>query len=229
MMKSDRNISVAYGILLVAGIIFGIFSSVPALEEPDYLVKLSSIKIQVLIAVCSQCAMAIVYTLIAVIAYPIIKPYNQDAARGYFGFRIIGASFLYVGIATLLSLLFVSERYIAAGHAESLYYQAVGELIRINRDWLNHVGMILPWSLGGLILYYAFFRMDIIPGWLSMWGFIGSVLTLVATFLILFQIIKIVTPIYFILNAPAALFEITLSIYLFVKGFRHGDAKPVVI
>ena len=48
------------GVLLICGILFGILNSVPALENPDYLTKLSTIKTQVLIAVFFQAAMAVV-------------------------------------------------------------------------------------------------------------------------------------------------------------------------
>ncbi len=218
-MSSYRKVSIAYGILLVSGIAFGIFSSVPVLEEPGYLAVLSSIKARVMIAVAAQCAMAITYTLIAALLYPVVRKHDEAAATAYFGFRIIGAAFLYVGIVTLLALLFISESYLAAGGPASSHFQTTGELLRVTRDWFNHVGMILPWSAGGLILYYSFFRMNLVPKWLSIWGLAGSALTMIATFLLLFDIIKIVTTAYFALNAPSALFEVTLAVFLFVKGF----------
>jgi hypothetical protein len=76
-------------------------NSVPALEKPDYLTKLAAIKIQVLIAVIFQSAMAIAYVCIAVMLYPIIKRFSESLAIGYFGFRIIGAAFLFVGMGSL--------------------------------------------------------------------------------------------------------------------------------
>jgi hypothetical protein len=75
-VNSDRRRSIILGILLISGILFGILNSVPALENPDYLTKLSAIKTQVLIAVFFQSAMAAVYVCIAVLLYPIIKLKN---------------------------------------------------------------------------------------------------------------------------------------------------------
>ncbi len=207
-------------ILLIVGTIFGILSSIPALESQDYLIKLSSIKLQVLIAVFFQFAMASVYVLIAVIIYPVIKKYNEKIALGYFGFRIIGAMFLFFGIVSLLLLLFISQSFISAGQPDSSHFQIIGQLLRAGRDWMNHVAMILPWCIGGLLLYYCFYRMKIIPIWLSFWGLIGSTLTLSATLLLMFDLIKIVTPIYFIMLIPTALLDLVLAVYLIIRGFN---------
>lgn len=219
-MNSDRRTAIILGILLIAGILFGILNTVPALENPDYLTKLSAIKTQVLIAVFFQSAMAAVYVCIAVLLYPIIKKYNEGFAIGYFGFRIIGAAFLFVGIVSLLLLLLLSQSFVTADQLNSPYFQTIGELLRTGRDLMNHVGMILPWSFGGLILYYCIFKMKLAPKWLSIWGIVGSSLTLIATLMLMLDFIKIVTPTYLIMNAPTALFELSLAFFLIVKGFN---------
>lgn len=219
-MHPNRKTAITFGIFLISGIVFGILNTVPALEYPDYLIKLSSIKMQVLIAVFFQFTMAAIYVCIAVLLYPIIKKYNEVYALGYFGFRIIGAAFLFIGIVSLLQLLFISQCFVTAGQPNQSYFQTIGALLRAGRDWVNHIGMILPWSLGGLILYYSFYKMKLIPEWLSVWGIIGSTLTLLATFLLMFELIEIITPIYFIMNTPTALFELTLAAFLIKKGFN---------
>lgn len=219
-MDSKRKKAIILGILLICGILFGILNSIPALESPDYLINLSTIKTNVLNAVFFQAAMAIVYVWIAVLLYPILKIYNEDLATGYFSFRIIGAGFLFVGIGSLLLLLWLSQSFVSAGQINSSHFEIIGELLRKGRDILNHIGMILPWSIGGLILYYCFFQMKLIPKWLSIWGGIGSVFTLISTLLLMLTIIEMATPIYFIMNTPTALFELILAVILIVKGFN---------
>lgn len=108
-MQTNRKTAVYLGVLLIFSFIFGIFSSVPALERSDYLIKLSEIEMQVLVATFFQAAMAVVYVTITVLVYPIIKKYNKSLAVGYFGFRLIGSGFLFAGIGSLLLLLGVSQ------------------------------------------------------------------------------------------------------------------------
>jgi hypothetical protein len=222
-VDSNRRTAILLGILLISGILFGIINTVPALEYPDYLTKLSAIETQVLIAVFFQSAMAVVYVCVTVLLYPILKKYHEGLAAGYFGFRIIGAGFLFAGIGSLLLLLWLSQSFISADQAYSSFFQTTGELLRRGRDILNHIGMILPWSIGGLILYYCLYKIKLIPRWLSIWGIIGSAFTLLATLMLMLNFIKIVNPIYLILNAPTALFELALAFFLIIRGFNPID------
>lgn len=164
--------------------------------------------------------MAIVYTWIAALLYQILKDINKNAALGYFSFRIVGAGFLYLGIVTLLSLLFLSKSYIAAGQPDAAYFQTLSELIRLQRDWLNHGGLILPWSIGGLILYHSLYKTEILPKWLSVWGITASYLTLIITFLFILDFVDVTSILYFAFNTPSAIFEITFAIYLLIRGFK---------
>lgn len=103
----------------------------------------------------------------------------------------------------------------------------MGELLRRGRDILNHIGMILPWSIGGLILYYSFHKTNIVPRWLSLWGLVGSTLTLASTLLLMLNTIEMATPGYFLMNAPTVLFEVSLAVYLMTRGFRPANcSKP---
>lgn len=219
-MDSDRRTATILGLLLISGIVFGILNTVPALEYPDYLAKLSAIRTQVLVAVFFQAAMAVVYVCIAVLFYPIVKQHSERLAIGYFGFRIIGATFLFVGIGSLRLLLLLSQRVVSAGQLGSPYYQTMGELLRTGRDIMNHIGMVLPWVLGGLILYYCMLKMRLAPRWLLIWGIAGSALTIVATLMLMLDFIEMATPTYFIMNAPTALFELSLAAFLMAKGFN---------
>ena len=226
-MTSERMTAIALGILLILGIVFGILNTVPLLEQPDYLAKLASIRTQVLVAIFFQAAMAITYVCIAVLFYHIIKKHGGKLGMAYLGFRLIGAAFLFVGIASLSLLLSLSGDFVSAGSPESGYFQTMGEMLRKGRDLLNHVGMILPWMIGSLILCYSMLRMKAIPAWLSVWGIAASVASILATLILMLEFIKIITPIYFILNIPYGLFELVLAGFLLVRGFNPGMVKPI--
>ena len=123
----------------------------------------------------------------------------------------------------------MSEQYLQATDADlsamQLQLETIAELTRLSRDWINHLAMILPWSIGGLFLYSGLLRSNLLPAWITWWGLGSSVLTLASTLLLMLGLLKIVTPMYFVLNAPTALLEITMAIYLFLRGFRTTDNK----
>ena len=70
--------------------------------------------------------------------------------------------------------------------------------------------------------------MKIIPSVLSIWGFVGSILSLITTVLLMFDILQITTPIYFILLSPIAILELILAVYLIIKGFNMNSVSSVI-
>jgi hypothetical protein len=149
-LETDRKTAFAFGALLIAALVCGVFSSVPAIDEPDYLSRLALIEPRVFAAVIFQALMAIAYVAIAVISYPIVKADSQNSALAYFAFRTTGAAFLFAGIVTLLLLLAASRQFLVTEAVYASSLETAGGLIRQARDWLNHIGMVLPWSIGGL-------------------------------------------------------------------------------
>ncbi|QVK20396.1 DUF4386 domain-containing protein [Mycoplasmatota bacterium] len=217
---SLRKTTIIAGLLFIIGTIAGILSIAPAIDAPDYLFKASANANQVIIASIFQFIMAVAYVGFAFLMYPILRKFNKGLAIGFIGFRFIAGVFNIIGVIAILLLLILSQEFIKAGAPDSSYFHTLGVLLRAGRDLVNHVAMILVHSLGGLILYYIFYKTKLVPRWLSGWGLIGTVLTMLASLLVMFQFIDIITPIYIVLSLPMALLEMILAIWLIVKGFN---------
>ncbi|XMB66685.1 DUF4386 domain-containing protein [Mycoplasmatota bacterium zrk1] len=217
---SLRKTTMIAGLLFIIGTIAGILSIAPAIDASDYLFKASANANQVIIASIFQFIMATAYIGFAILMYPILRKFNECLAIGFIGFRFIAGVFNIIGVIAILLLLTLSQEFIKAGMPDSSYFQTLGVLLRAGRDLVNHVAMILVHSLGGLMLYYIFYKTKLVPRWLSGWGLIGTVLTILASLLVMFQLIDIITPIYIVLSLPMALLEIVLAIWLIVKGFN---------
>lgn len=217
-MKSRKR-AVTFGILLIASMGAGIFSSVPALEEADYLMRLPSLEGEILRAVFFQAVMAVLYMAIAVITTPLVGVLGRQAARAYLVFRATGAIFLFAGTATLLLFLTLGRANSAADPAMAGYLEVTGALLRRGRDGLNHIAVILPWTIGAFLLYASFLKSRLIPRWISRWGLAAAVLTMVATLLYMVEAVPLVSAPYFALNAPTALGEIILALHLVIRGF----------
>ncbi len=85
----------------------------------------------------------------------------------------------------------------------------------------DQIGSLLDivFSLGALMINYLFYRSNLIPGWLPVWGLVGAVLYLASGLFALFSVD------IGILEAPLALQEMVLAIWLIVKGF---NSSPVI-
>lgn len=79
--------------------------------------------------------------------------------------------------------------------------------------------MIFATSVGGLMFYLLLYKAKLIPQWLSLWGLTGTIFTIVASLLVMFRIIDIITSTYIVLNLPLILLEIVLAIWFILKGF----------
>ncbi len=229
-MNSDRKIAIIVGVLFIIGTVAGVLSVVSIIEEPDYLIKVSANENQVIIGAFFQFIMAAAYVGIAITFYPILRKYNESLALGYVSFRIIAGVFLIIGVISLVLLLTLSQEFVKAGAPDSSYFQTLGGLLRAGRDFVNHVAMILALSLGGLMFYYIFYQTKLVPRWLSGWGLVGTTLTILASFLLMFRLIELMTATYLVLNFPMALQEMVLAVWLIVKGFNpsaitSGSAK----
>ncbi len=229
-MNADRKAAILAGVLYFLGIMAGVFSVVPVIDRPDYLVQISAHAGKVTSGAFFQFLMAAAYVGMAITLYPILKRHNESLALGYVGFRIVAAAFIVIGVIILLLLLTVSQDFVKAGAPELSHFQTIGELLRTGRDLVNHVGMILVLSMGGMMFYFLLYQTELIPRWLSGWGLVGTAVTIAASFLFMFRVFDLVTSVY--MNFPLALQEMVMAVWLIVKGFNpsaiaSGSAKQI--
>jgi len=91
---------------------------------------------------------------------------------------------------------------------------------------------VFVFSLGALIFYTLLYQSNLIPRWISVWGFIAIILHLATGFLIIFGLQTGFDTSNFIMNFPIFLQEMVMAVWLIVKGFNpsaiaSGSAKTV--
>lgn len=219
-MRSNKKTSRIAGGLIILGIIAGILSVVPSIESEDFLEKVYPNKNQVLTGAIFQFFLVPIYIGFSLILYQVLRNYNKTLAIGFVGFRIMAGVFQLIGIILLPISILLSQKYLTQTSSELAFYETAGEFLHLFRDLTNHLGVILATGLGNLLLYYIFYKGKHIPVWLSLWGIIGNTLIMLASFLILFQLIEVVSPEYGIMAIPLVLQELVLAIWLIIKGLK---------
>jgi uncharacterized protein DUF4386 len=219
-MNTQRKNTRVAGILFIIGMVAGILSVVPAIDSSDYLINAAGNANQVIIGAVFHFIMSLAYIGVAITLYPILKEYNKSLALGFLSFRIIATVFIIMGVISLLLLLALSQEYVKAASSDFLFFQTIGELLRSGRDFSNHVAMIISLNIGGIMFYVLLFQARLIPRWLSAWGMIGAILAIVASLLVMFSVVEIITPFYIALNVPMALQELILAFWLIFIGFK---------
>jgi len=216
----DMNSIVIAGLLYLIVFIAGILSYLPVIDDSNFLRKLHVNQRKVMFGAFSQFVLSFAYVDIAVLLYPTLRSYNEEFSLGFVSFRVIASILNILAIVIIFLLLDLSQEFSNSDSPDLLYFQTLGNLLRTGRDFLNHVAMIMALSIGGLMFYYILFQSQLIPQCLSIWGFIGALLSISASFLLMFKLTTIKTRLYLGLNIPMALQEIVLGIWLITIGLN---------
>jgi hypothetical protein len=205
------------GVLFIIGTAAGVLSIVFAgsmLGNPDYLIKFAKNQNQILMSSLCVLIMGISLAMMSVMLFPILKKYNEAVALGAVVFRGALEANLYIAIVICwLLLLTVSQEYVRAGAPAASQFQTLGTLLLKAVDQIGSI-LDIVFSLGALMIYYLFYRSKLIPGWLSVWGLVGAVLYLTSGLFTMFGLD------FGFLEAPLALQEMVLAVWLIVKGFN---------
>jgi len=121
-----------------------------------------------------------------------------------------------VAVVSALSLLNVAQRFLGADAAQRASLQAVGDSLPDVRDQAN-LAAVMAFSVGALMYYYLLYHSRLVPRWLSGWGVLAIILTLVACLLALFGHHPVTT--YVPLVLPIAVHVIVLAVWLIAKWF----------
>jgi len=139
---------------------------------------------------------------IAVLMFPILKPYNKKASFWYIVLRIIEG-----GLLVVTGVLFLSQN---------------TSLLEIYDGIHAAHGYIF--GIAALIFYYLLYQSKLIPRWLSVFGLIATILLILVNLL---EVTGIVSELM-ILKFPIFLNEIILAIWLIAKGFTPSAFDSAV-
>jgi hypothetical protein len=156
----------------------------------------------------------------AVVLFPILKRQNEILALGYVTARVVECVFIAVGILSLLSV--VTLRQEAAG-ADAGSLVAVGQSLVALHDWMFLLGPGFVVGIGnGLMLGYLMYKSALVPRAMAVLGLIGGPLNTASGTAVLFGVIEAGGVGQGIATIPEFLWELSLGIWLMVKGFNRS-------
>ena len=157
----------------------------------------------------------------AVVLYPIVKRQSEGLALGYVSARVVEATFILVGLMSIVSLVSVNEAFAGATGAQASALAAQGASLVATYDWAFLFGPGLVVGFGnGLILGYLMYRSGLVPRRMAMFGLIGGPMLILSFGLILFGVYDNGSGPAFLLALPEIIWEGSLGIYCAWKGFR---------
>ncbi len=228
-MKSPyRGNAIAVGVLFIACSAASILSIVPLgsmLDSPVDLARLAANDNRVVLTALIEFVWAATAAGIAIALYPVVRRQNRALALGSVAARTVEGVLVLVGTLSLLVLLTLSQDYVAAGSPPSSSWPASTDTLLAVREWVHGFLMSLSFLLGALLYYYLLYRSRLIPRWLSGWGLVAVVLSLVATVYAGFTQEFGFTTVNNVLNIPIGVQEMVLAVWLIVKGFNQPAVR----
>jgi hypothetical protein len=218
--RSTRTTAVIVGILFLVGYV-GVFLGsaiyAPVLDAPDYLSGLYPQQRPVIAGMLIELANDVAVVGIAVLLFPILKKHGEGIAMGYVAIRVIEAVALIVSKISVLSLIPLSQEYIAAGAPEASFYQGLGALALAQRHWAAKIQVVF-FVLGALLLYAILYKSRLVPRFISLWGILAVVSLTVANVVGAPDPTQGFAP-AMLLYLPIFVSEILLAVWLIAKGF----------
>lgn len=219
MGKTALGAGVLYLITFIAGIppTFILYSDV--LNNSSYIVG-SGTDTAVLWGGLLEIINAVACIGTAVVLFPVVKRQSEAAALGFVTARVIEAAVIIVGVISLLSIVTLRQDVAGATGVEAASMVAVGNALVAIQHWTALIGPGLMPAFNALLLGYVMYRSGLVPRVIPTLGLLGAPLLLAsfaATFFGLTDQVSVVSGIAVI---PIFFWELSLGVYMAVKGFR---------
>ncbi len=156
----------------------------------------------------------------AVTLYPVVKRQHEGFALGFVASRVLEAALIVTGVVSLLSLVTLRQDLggAAGANAASLVTTAASHVAIYNSTFL--LSQSLMPAINALLLGTLMYRSRLVPRVIPVIGLIGAPLLLTADIATLFGGIGQHSSVAMLAAVPVAAWELSLGIWLVVKGFR---------
>lgn len=157
----------------------------------------------------------------AVTLYPVLRRQSEGLALGYVTVRVVESGLIAAGIVSLLAVLSLRQDLATAATTDRGSLILAGQSLVALHDATFLLGPAFCAAIGnGLILGVLMLRSGLIPRRFALFGVVAGSLALLTAVLVLFGAYEQVSGPSALLTLPEAIWELSLGIYLIVKGFR---------
>jgi hypothetical protein len=154
-----------------------------------------------------------------VILFQVLRRQQLGIALGYVAVRTFELVMIVVGTLCLLAVVTLREE--IAGGADAATLTTTARSLVAVRDWTFFFGPGVCSGVGnGLLLGYLMLRSGLVPRNMALLGVIGGPVSLVGLTFVLFGQWEQDAPEQFLFTIGEIAWELSLSVYLIVKGFK---------
>jgi hypothetical protein len=190
----------------------------PVLSNARYVLGAGA-DVQVRLGAFLEMLLAVSVIGTAVTLYPVVRRQNPGLALGYVCGRALEATFIVVGILSLLSVVTLHQGHVSAGADDGALVTVTKTLIALH-DWTFLLGPGLVIGGNTLMLAYLMYRSGLVPRAIAVIGLVGGPVVAVSGIAVLFGVYDQLSPISALAALPVFVWEMSLAVFLIVKGFK---------
>ena len=207
-------------ITFVASIPAALVLYTPVLDHTDYILGAGADS-RIALGAFLEMILIVANIGTAVVLFPILRRQNEALSLGYVTARVMESVFIAVGLLSLLAIVTLRQDLAGTAGADAASLDTVGRSLVAVHDWTFLLGP--GWVVGvgnGLLLGYLMYRSGLVPRGMAMLGLIGGPLIIISGTAVLFDVIEPGSSAQVIATIPEFFWELSLGIYLMVKGFK---------
>lgn len=167
----------------------------------------------------------------AVVLYPVAKRISQTAALGFVAARLVETCLLLVSVVSMLSIITLRNDVAGSPGTDPASLAIIGQGLAATYNWTFLLsGSLMPVACD-LFLGYVLYKSQLVPRVLPIIAFIGAPLLLASDIAVFFGAYPQVSAFSALAALPVAVFELSLGIWLVVKGFKPSpftDNGPLI-
>ena len=226
VMPSPRKTAIVAGMLylithvtsIVAGFLYG-----HILNDPAYIIE-SGPDTQVLVAAFLEVILVIAIVGTGAVLYPFLKRQNEGVALSYLSLRTFEAVIIAVGIIPLLVIVTLRQQLAGIAGANPDTLVPLGQSLVSFHNWTHLFGTNLIYGTHTVLLAYLLYKSRLVPRFIPVLCLIGGPAVFIIGTAKMFGMIPEPSLWALLAAVPALAWELSLAIWLIVKGFNRFAA-----
>ncbi len=156
----------------------------------------------------------------AVVLFTVVRRQNETLALGFVTSRVLEAAIISIGVVSLLAVVTLQQEATGTAGAEETSLVTVGASLVAVYGWTFLFGPNVMAAVNALLLGSLLYRSGLVPRAIPLVGLVGGPLLLASVTGIVFGTHDLDSGLHVIAAAPIFCWELSLGVWLVVKGFR---------
>ena len=220
-----RRVGILLLLQLIAALTLPFILSKPiTLGSPAFLTAAAKHSFQIRSAVLLSFAGSALTVYLGITMFQVFRIYNKSVALLFLVVCAVSCTLDLVQAGTIMSMLSISNEFVASGATDSGLYQVIGAMAASARR-SAHITQLLAIGAWMFVFYISLFRFKLIPRVLTAIGVIGITLQFTGVTLMMLLGYRLIGQ----MAMPLLPIQITVAVWLIIKGFNNPALKPATV